>query len=58
LGVSALILVVLGLLGWNGRKWAGDLSYFCSWKKTNGEDDNLLVAHEEDERIQANSWRR
>ena len=58
LGVSALIIVVLGLLGWNGRKWAGGLSCFCSGKKTNGEDSDLLVAQEEDERIQADSWRR
>jgi hypothetical protein len=56
LGLSSLILVAMGLLGWNGRKWVG----VCCGKKEEEENDLLVTQEEEDEKTIANfnSWRR
>jgi hypothetical protein len=50
LGLSALILTALAILGWNGRKWAGDLRDCCWTKKKGGEEGDQLVVEEEDEK--------
>ena len=50
LALSALILTALAVLGWNGRKWAGDLRD-CLWKKKGEEEVDHLVQGEDENAV-------
>ena len=47
--VSALILIGLALLGWNGRKWMGDLVECCCGKRDRGGQHLVEGEEESDE---------